>query len=467
MNDDALKNTVYIKNCPEYDRAAIRKIVAEGMAATGYVPRGKVFVKPNAVAAHRLDKTGPHGCTRAPFVGAACEALAAEPGVARVDVGEKSGVGLPTRLAYRYADYYPEMERVKRATSKPVEMYCIEEERRDPHFIGGLVHEGLRVSRRMSRADTKVYLPMLKCHCVSNMTGAVKLNVGICSEDERAIRHDFLLNDKIVDLLSVGYPDFVAMDAIEVGVGNEGFPNLRKLGLVLMGRNPLAVDIIGSHLLNLSLDEVPYLKRAVERGYRPARIEDIAIAGDFHSLADLAEAARRIQPYDDEFYEWQNVNKELKRLNSSMRFFWGPYRDGSDDLCRTGCVMGIKMFLAFFEKFAGAEAFTHSKPCVFVIGRIAEEIDVKGSDAFLFGSCAHAKFKNARKVIKIDKCFITVTDMMMKCGGRLGLPNPMADREYVLPIAKAMAQSSLMKIVNLRYAQDIGDFLAKRALRRI
>jgi Domain of unknown function (DUF362) len=36
-----------------------------------------------------------------------------------------------------------------------------------------------------------VYLPKLKCHCVSTMTGAVKLNIGICSDDERAIRYDF------------------------------------------------------------------------------------------------------------------------------------------------------------------------------------------------------------------------------------------------------------------------------------
>ncbi len=64
----------------------------------------------------------------------------------------------------------------------------MDEERRDPVFIGGMVHDNLRVSRNMARADTKVYLPKLKCHCVSNMTGAVKLNIGICSDDERSIR---------------------------------------------------------------------------------------------------------------------------------------------------------------------------------------------------------------------------------------------------------------------------------------
>jgi EAL domain-containing protein (putative c-di-GMP-specific phosphodiesterase class I)/CBS domain-containing protein len=375
--------------------------------------------------------------------------------------------GLPTRLSFRFAGYYDELARLKNEASRPVDIFCIEEEPRDERFIGGLVHESLRLARRMARADTMVYLPKLKCHCVSNVTAAVKLNVGICSEDERAIRHDFLLNDKIVDLLAVGYPDFTAVDAIEVGVGNEGFPLYRKLGLILMGMNPLAVDLVGARLLGFGLDDVPYLKRAVERGYSPGRIEDVVIAGDLRTLEDVDAAAARLKPYDDDFYQWMDINKELKRLNSPMRFFHGPYRAGSDEKCLTGCVMGLKMFLAAFEKYAGPAAFAQAKPCVFVIGRVPEEIDVKGSDAFLFGACAQANLKNARKVIRIDKCFTTVTDMMMKCGTMLRMPSPIRDREYLLPIIQALLRASLNKTLSGRYAQDIGYFTAKRLLRRI
>ena len=330
-----------------------------------------------------------------------------------------------------------------------------------------MVHDILRVSRKMARADTKVYLPKLKCHCVSNITATVKLNIGICSDDERSIRHDFLLNDKIVDLLSVGYPDFTIMDAVDIGVGNEGFPIIRKLGLVMMSRNPIAIDMIGARILGYQVEEIPYLKRAIERGYTPTRIDEVDLAGDLKSLDDVDQAAKRIQPYDDEFYQWQDINKELKRLNSPMRFYWGSYRGGNGERCKTGCIMGLKMFLASLEKYAGTEAFARSKPAVLVIGKVDEEIDVKGADAFLFGSCSEAKLRDARKVVHIDKCFTTVADMSMRCMGQLGVKSPMQDPKFALPLARGVLGASVRKWLNLRYPQDIAYFVTKKLERRV
>ncbi len=459
-------NKVYIKRLEEYDRSALKSIIEEGMEACGYSPSGKVFVKPNVVTAHKPETIGNKACTPAEVVGTSLEVISEKPGVNRVDLGENSSMGFPTRMCYKYAGYYHEIEKFKGKAPAPVDIFCIDEEKRDEIFIGGMVHESLRVARRMARADHKVYLPKLKVHCVSNMTATVKLNVGICSDDERAIRHDFLLNEKIVDLLSVGHPDFTIMDAVDVGVGNEGFPVLRKLGLVIMGKNPIAVDLVGARLLGFSLSDLPYLARAIERGHRPESIEEVEIAGDLTSLDDIDEAAKRIGPPDDEFYRWQNVNKELDRLGSSIRFYWGPYNKGGE-LCKTGCVMGLKMFLASYEQYAGAEAFKNSKPCVIVIGKIDEEIDAAGNDVFLFGTCAEAEIKNARKVEKIDKCFTTVVDMSMRCRGKLGMPSMVMDPKFVLPMAQAMTGSGVHKLITGRYGQDIMHFVTKNLDRRL
>jgi len=461
------ENTVYIKRCGEYDRESIAGIVKEGMAALGFAPRGNVFVKPNVVAAHPPEIWPTRAFTEPALVGASLLALAEGGEVSRVDLGENCAIGFPTRYSYRYAGYFEEIKTVKRKARRPVDIFCIDEEKRDRVFIGGAVHDVLRVSRRMARADTKVYLPKLKCHCVSNMTGTVKLNVGICSDDERSIRHDFLLDDKIVDLLSVGYPDFTVMDAVEVGVGNEGFPIPRRLGLILMGRNPVAVDMAGARLLGYGLEDVPYLKRAVERGYGPGSIEEVSIEGDLESLAQLDEEAEKVMPYDEDFYQWQDVHKDLARLGSPLRFYWGPYRSGGNERCLTGCVMGLKMFLASFEHYAGPEVFKTAKPAVMVIGNVEEEIDVKGQDAFLFGSCARARLRNARKVMKIDKCFTTVADMSMQCGARMGMPTPLRDRRFLLPMVKGMIGASGRKLIKGRYLQDIGHFMAKSFERRV
>jgi uncharacterized protein (DUF362 family) len=462
-----MDNRVVVKRCEEYDAAAIERIVSEGMAQLGYDPRGKAFVKPNVVFSGDPKTYRCNAFTHPAFIGASLLAISKKQRVNRVELGENCAIGIPTRYCFKYAGYYDEVRRVKKDAPCPVEIFCMDEDPRDSVFIGGVVHDNLRVSRRMARADTKIYLPKLKCHGVSQVTGAVKLNIGICSDDERAIRHDFMLNEKIVDLLSVGWPDFIAMDAIEVGVGNEAFPTPRKLGLILMGTNPLAVDLVGARLLGYDLDDVPYLKRAVERGYAPAGLDQVVIEGDVSSLEGIDESAKRLLPYDDEFTRWQDVHKELKRLNSPIRFYWGPYRQNGQDKCLTGCVMGLKMWLAAYESFPGPDAFAKANPVVLVIGKVGEKIDANGQDVFLVGSCAQANITNAAKVIRIDKCFTTAVDMTFKLGGRLGMRSPIADPKRLMEHFWAMAAASLNKTVNGRYLQDVGYFITKRLDKRI
>ncbi len=467
MSDASLKDTVLIKRCEEYDRDLIERLVSEGMRELDYKPSGKVFAKPNTVVAFKPELFGANAYTNKDVVGATLLALSKADGIERVDLGENCAVGMPTRLIYKHSGYFKMIKELKKQASCPLGIFAIDEERRDEVFIGGRVHDTLRVARKMARADSKVYLPKLKCHCVSNMTGTVKLNVGICSDDERSIRHDFMLNEKIVDLLSAGYPDFTVMDAIDVGVGNEAYPDMRKLGLILMGRNPVAVDLVATRLLGFGLDDIPYLKLATERGYSPTRLEDVPLAGDLTSIADLDEQAKRLMPYDDAYYRWQDVNKELDRLNSPLRFYWGPYRHGNGEKCLTGCVMGIKMFLASYEQYAGAEAFLTAKPSVMVIGRYDEQIDARGADVYLLGSCASADIVNAKKITHLDNCFVTASDMSLSFGHKLGMPAPTLNASFMLSYASSLLRSMVRKTTSLRYLQDTWYFLSKGLVRRV
>ena len=353
-----MPETVLVRRCETYEQETLERLIAEGIEQLGVHPAGKVFVKPNVVFAGDPQVFGTHAYTHPALVGATLLALSRNPTVDRLDVGENCAIGFPTRYCLRHAGYFEEIDRVRPRARCPVDLVCIDEDRRQVVPVGGLVHDTLRLSRTMARADAKVYLPKLKCHCVSKMTGAVKLNIGICSDDDRAIHHDHLLDDKIVDLLAVGWPDLIVMDAIEVGVGNEAFPQPRKLGLVLMGTNPLAVDLVGARLLGLDADDVPYLRRAIARGYRPVSLDEVTLVGDASTPADLDAHARRLLPHDDAFTAWQDIHKELARLGAPLRFFWGAHRHGAGERCETGCVMGLKMFLASFERYAGANVRT-------------------------------------------------------------------------------------------------------------
>lgn len=465
--NELFDNTVYIRRCESYDPAIIRQLMGEGMSALGYVPAGKVFVKTNVVFASRDPKFGMGAYTHTAVIEAALGVLGDVDGVDRVDMGENTGIGVPTRFNYKQAGYYDIVRRVRKKAKAPVDIFCIDEELRDSVFIGGVVHDNLRVARKMARADSKVYLPKLKCHNITNMTGAVKLNVGICSDDERAIKHDFMLIEKIVDLLTAGYPDFIVMDAIDIGVANEAIPDMRKLGLLIMGKNPMAVDLVGAHLLGYHRDDVPYLKRAVERGYTPARLEEVTLAGDICTMEELDRQSGRILPYDDEYTKWQDIHKEFDRLKTPIKFFWGYSRHDDKTRCKYGCVMGLKMFLSFFERSAGAHAFQNATPAILVIGNVQETIDAQGNEVFLIGSCAKADVINAKKVHHIDKCFTTTSELNLVIGNRLGMPSPFLKAQYLVPFVCNVFIAAMMKLIKLRYFQDFGHFLAHGLVRRV
>ncbi|MBN1533405.1 MAG: DUF362 domain-containing protein [Spirochaetes bacterium] len=461
-----LDTTVLVRRVDGYDRDAIRKCVLQGMKEFRYDPHGSVFVKPNVVFAAGAGSSGTAAYTDPAVLGSTLLALS-DAGAARIDVGEKTAIGYPTRLSYRNAGYYREVREAWKRGNADMGIFCIEEERRQEVFIGGIVHESLRIPRKMARADSLVYLPKLKCHCVSTMTGAVKLNVGICCDDERSRHHDYLLDDKIVDLLSAAYPDFIVMDAIDVGVGNEAVPLRRKLGLLIMGRNPMAVDLVGARLLGSSPEEVPYLRRAIERGYGPGKIKDITLIGDITSLKALDDHARRHLVHDEEFYRWQDIDTEFKRLGTPLRFYWGPTRERDGMKCRTGCVMGLKMFFGFIEQIGGPECFARAKPSLIIVGKHDAPIDAAGADAFLIGSCTEATVNGARKIHRIDHCYTTAVELSMIIRGKLGLPAPIYYPSLTIPLVRSMIAASFMKSVNLRYLQDAAYFLRKGLLKRL
>ena len=211
-----------------------------------------------------------------------------------------------------------------------------------------------------------------------------------------------------------------------------------------MSRNPVAIDLVGARLLGFGIDDIEYLKIAVNRGYKPSCLEDVTLKGDLTSINALDEHAKRIMPYDEEYFRWHDVEKELQRLNSPIRFFWGNYSGMKDAKCTTGCVMGIKMYFAFLERHAGAEAFARAKPVVLATGRCDNEIDAQGNIAILVGSCAKATILNAKKVIHIDKCFTTAGDIIQIIRNQIGIPSPIMDLSNLPTYVSAYLKAGIM-----------------------
>ncbi len=82
--------------------------------------------------------------TPTPIVGGSLLALSELPGVKRIDLVENSAIGFPTRLNYKFAGYFEEIESVRNQTSCPASIFCMDEERRDSVFTGKLCQSEYR-----------------------------------------------------------------------------------------------------------------------------------------------------------------------------------------------------------------------------------------------------------------------------------------------------------------------------------
>lgn len=473
------KYKVLIKKQETYDRRKINEIIRAGMKEFNLEPAGKIFIKPNVVFADYDEKTFPgNAYTNKDFLAGLLLALRMRPAVEKISIGENCGIGIPNRLFYRWSGYYELIKELKAGYFSPLdpeyceegdfppklEIYSLEEDRFAEKFVGGSVHSYVRLSKKILDSDFKIAVPKLKKHSSVGFTCCVKLNIGVVDDAERSIRHDYAIDEKICDLYQASPYDFYAVDAIEAGIGIETSPDVRNLGAIIMGTNGVAIDMVAAYLYGLDWKET-YLKVAVERGLGPKSLDEIEITGDYEGTAGISELKEKLEPYDEKFYRWHESPDDLKRLNSSISYHYGPTQVSPEIWCKAGCVMGFEISCSFLERYDAA-AFKNASLAV-IIGK-HEEIDCGGKVAILLGKCTEVKrLKNAKKTVKIERCFATVLDMLPYLIWHGGFKNPMLRPRFLLGVARAVAETVLKKIITGRYLQEIYYFLKYKALKKI
>ncbi len=461
------KYRVLIKKCDHYDAAAISKMVSAGLQSFGLTPHGTVYLKPNVVLAdYDYEIFPPNAFTNRAVIEGVCTALDDTAQVEKISIGEKCGIGIPTRLFYRFAKY-DEMIKDWNANiynATPVEMYSLEEDRFSEKFVGGKIHSYVRLSQRAVTADFKIAVPKLKKHSSVGFTCCAKLNIGAVDDWSRSLRHDYAIEDKIIDLHQAIPYDFYVVDAIEAGVGIETSPSVKKLGLIMMGTDGLAIDMVASHLYNLSSKET-YLQKAIERGLGPASLEEIELCGDITDIAELTKLKEKLGPYDQEFFRWHDTNQNLARLNSAMTFSQGPSGYAPEVWCKAGCTMGVEISLSLLERY-DLPSFKTSEIAV-IIGQ-HETIDCRGKTALLIGKCTKVEhLLNAKKVIKVDKCFTTTLDILPRLIWYGKFKNPLIRPRFIWSVMRAVTETILFKIFHGRYLQEIIYFFKNNLLKKI
>ena len=164
------------------------------------------------------------------------------------------------------------------------------------------------IARAAHEADAIINLPKLKTHGMTTLTGAVK-NLFGCVPGKRKVQWHFntgvnheLFANMLNELCALLKPRLTIMDAIIGMEGNgPGSGEPRQIGVVIVGQDPVAVDVVASRVLGVSLDRLPLIRAAAAGGYGETRPDRIQVLGD--SIESVAIKHFQLPP--QEHLEWR------------------------------------------------------------------------------------------------------------------------------------------------------------------
>lgn len=389
--------TVILRDCRSYDAELIRTIVRDGLERLELRPRGQSLIKPNVVAA---GPHFPHAYTRPEFIEGVVRALQdRDDGAMRsLAVGERSGITMPTRFAFGYAGY-PE---VARRTG--VELRHFEEvsQIEIPLYHPQRLRDSLFTPQTVAEADFFVNCPKFKAHPWTTVTFSLKNYIGIQDDRHRLIDHHHRLDEKIADLQYIIQPQFVAIDAITAGEGRMLTPIPFELGLVIMGDNQVAVDAVCCRIIGLDPLSVDHIRMAYERGFGPASLDDIELAGD----VDLVGAQTRARGFRVGL-----IRVEDYFAGTNIRAYGGtppgPRKaEGGSDYCWGGCPGALEEAIEII-RLLDAGATDKLPPTHIVFGRWQQPLDVQPGEKVIFmGDCSEYRGPlGAAPLVEIDSLY--------------------------------------------------------------
>jgi uncharacterized protein (DUF362 family)/Pyruvate/2-oxoacid:ferredoxin oxidoreductase delta subunit len=134
-------------------------------------------------------------------------------------------------------------------------------------------------------ADGLVSLPKLKTHGLTRMTGAVKNQFGcvpglLKNQQHARMPDPFNFSTMLVDLNTLIRPRLFIMDAVMAMEGNgprSGRP--RKLGVLLLSSDPIALDAVACKLINLDPALVPTAVPGEKAGLGTYHDDNIEVVG--------------------------------------------------------------------------------------------------------------------------------------------------------------------------------------------
>jgi uncharacterized protein (DUF362 family) len=257
------------------DAHEMTKSLMKAAHAADLIPAGaSIALKPNLVVEGRPE----NGATTHAGVLSGCIEYLQSEGFTDISVIEGSWVGGNTGRALKVCGYD------KVCAKYGVPFYDL---KKDSTRTIDTPFRPMDISCRALDADFLIDLPVLKGHCQTAMTCALKNLKGCLPDYEKRKFHSDGLIKPIAALGAALKPSLVIVDSICGDLDFEEGGNPVHTNRMLLGTDPVQIDAYGCRLMGIGLDEVGYIELAEEWGAGSTVINE----EDIITLNEPAEAA--------------------------------------------------------------------------------------------------------------------------------------------------------------------------------
>jgi uncharacterized protein (DUF362 family) len=213
----------------------------------------RIGIKPNLVVAKKASS----GATTSPkMVEGVIRYLQAH-NVKNIAIMEGSWVGDNTKAAFEVCGYQ------ELARKYQVGLYDLKDDNFVTIKVGDLE---LKVCKKVTEVDFLINMPVLKAHCQTLMTCALKNLKGCIPDSEKRRFHSMGLMKPIGYLGKAIMPALTIVDALNGDLTFEEGGNPVQMDRIIAGYDPVLIDTYATELLGFAIDEIPYIRIAERMG---------------------------------------------------------------------------------------------------------------------------------------------------------------------------------------------------------
>lgn len=229
------------------------RLLEESRITQDLDPSAKIVLKPNLV----VPRDASEGATTHPEIVESCIRFFKSRNYHNIAIVESAWVGASTAEGFKVHGYDTF------ARKYAIDLIDVKQDSYKKITSHGY---GIEVSESILEADLLISLPVLKGHCQTTVTCALKNMKGCISDGSKRRFHSWGLHDPIAVLNTIRCADLVIVDSLNGDLDFEEGGNPVQTNRMFIGRDSVLIDTFAANLMGFESEEVEYIGIAGQLG---------------------------------------------------------------------------------------------------------------------------------------------------------------------------------------------------------